>query len=83
MHIHYTCTCTINNVVVTVILIQECTCLFNHGIILYTIGVRQLEIVCCFGCISLLANYVVFMTFFPASLALILEVQYSNNYKNI
>ncbi|KAK1892046.1 3-hydroxy-3-methylglutaryl-coenzyme A reductase [Dissostichus eleginoides] len=28
--------------------------------------VRQLEIMCCFGCMSVLANYFVFMTFFPA-----------------
>ena len=32
--------------------------------------------VCCFGCISLIANYVVFMTFFhAAALALFLEVR--------
>ncbi|KAJ3604407.1 hypothetical protein NHX12_029148 [Muraenolepis orangiensis] len=32
-------------------------------------GVRQLEIMCCFGCMSVLANYFVFMTFFPACLS--------------
>ncbi|KAF5903027.1 3-hydroxy-3-methylglutaryl-coenzyme A reductase-like, partial [Clarias magur] len=37
-------------------------------------GVRQLELVCCFGCISVLANYFVFMTFFPACVALVLEL---------
>lgn len=37
-------------------------------------GVRQLEMMCCFGCMSIIANYLVFMTFFPASLALVLEV---------
>nr|XP_020454860.1 3-hydroxy-3-methylglutaryl-coenzyme A reductase-like [Monopterus albus] len=37
-------------------------------------GVRQLEIVCCFGCMSILANYFVFMTFFPACVSLVLEL---------
>lgn len=31
--------------------------------------------ICCFGCMSIMANYLVFMTFFPASLALVLEVR--------
>ncbi len=29
---------------------------------------------CCFGCLSVVANYIAFMTFFPACLALVLEV---------
>lgn len=29
---------------------------------------------CCFGCMSVLANYFVFMTFFPACVSLVLEV---------
>ncbi|XP_060691920.1 3-hydroxy-3-methylglutaryl-CoA reductase a [Hemiscyllium ocellatum] len=37
-------------------------------------GVRQLEIMCCFGCMSVLANYFVFMTFFPACVSLVLEL---------
>ncbi|XP_058270811.1 3-hydroxy-3-methylglutaryl-CoA reductase b [Hemibagrus wyckioides] len=37
-------------------------------------GVRQLELVCCFGCISVLANYFVFMTFFPACVSVVLEL---------
>ncbi|XP_019959571.1 3-hydroxy-3-methylglutaryl-coenzyme A reductase isoform X2 [Paralichthys olivaceus] len=37
-------------------------------------GVRQLEIMCCFGCMSVLANYLVFMTFFPACVSLVLEL---------
>ncbi|XP_073536085.1 3-hydroxy-3-methylglutaryl-Coenzyme A reductase isoform X1 [Phyllobates terribilis] len=37
-------------------------------------GVRQLEIMCCFGCMSVLANYFAFMTFFPACVSLVLEV---------
>ncbi|KAM6986596.1 3-hydroxy-3-methylglutaryl-coenzyme A reductase-like [Aplochiton taeniatus] len=37
-------------------------------------GVPQLEIMCCFGCISVLANYFVFMTFFPACVSLVLEL---------
>lgn len=40
----------------------------------YFPGVRQLEIMCCFGCMSVLANYFVFMTFFPACVSLVLEV---------
>lgn len=30
---------------------------------------------CCFGCMSVLANYFVFMTFFPACVSLVLEVR--------
>ncbi|XP_051534112.1 3-hydroxy-3-methylglutaryl-coenzyme A reductase-like [Myxocyprinus asiaticus] len=37
-------------------------------------GVCQLEVMCCFGCMSVLANYFVFMTFFPACLSLVLEL---------
>uniref|UniRef100_A0A3Q0RFZ6 3-hydroxy-3-methylglutaryl coenzyme A reductase n=1 Tax=Amphilophus citrinellus TaxID=61819 RepID=A0A3Q0RFZ6_AMPCI len=37
-------------------------------------GVRQLEIMCCFGCMSVLANYFVFMTFFPSCVSLLLEL---------
>ncbi|XP_053196011.1 3-hydroxy-3-methylglutaryl-coenzyme A reductase-like isoform X2 [Scomber japonicus] len=37
-------------------------------------GVPQLEIMCCFGCMSVLANYFVFMTFFPACVSLVLEL---------
>lgn len=37
-------------------------------------GVRQLEIMCCFGCMSVMANYFVFMTFFPACVSLVLEL---------
>ncbi len=37
-------------------------------------GVHQLETMCCFGCLSVLANYLAFMTFYPACLALVLEV---------
>ena len=29
---------------------------------------------CCFGCLSVVANYLAFMTFYPACLALVLEV---------
>lgn len=32
---------------------------------------------CCFGCMSVLANYFVFMTFFPACVSLVLEVRES------
>ncbi|XP_053331698.1 3-hydroxy-3-methylglutaryl-Coenzyme A reductase [Spea bombifrons] len=37
-------------------------------------GVRQLEIMCCFGCMSVVANYFAFMTFFPACVSLVLEL---------
>lgn len=42
-------------------------------------GVPQLEIMCCFGCMSVLANYFVFMTFFPACVSLVLEVRTTPN----
>lgn len=42
-------------------------------------GVPQLEIMCCFGCMSVLANYFVFMTFFPACVSLVLEVRMTQN----
>ncbi|XP_012268013.2 3-hydroxy-3-methylglutaryl-coenzyme A reductase [Athalia rosae] len=37
-------------------------------------GVRRLEILCCFGCLSVIVNYAIFMTFYPACLSLILEL---------
>lgn len=37
-------------------------------------GVSRLEQMCAFACLSILVNYVVFMTFFPACLSLILEL---------
>ncbi|KAJ3605260.1 hypothetical protein NHX12_027310 [Muraenolepis orangiensis] len=37
-------------------------------------GVPQLETMCCFGCMSVLANYFVFMTFYPACVSLVLEL---------
>ena len=37
-------------------------------------GSQRLEIVCWFGAMSIFANFVVFMTFFPASLSLVMEV---------
>jgi hydroxymethylglutaryl-CoA reductase (NADPH) len=37
-------------------------------------GVSRLEEISCFACMSVLVNYVVFMTFFPACLSLALEV---------
>lgn len=44
-------------------------------------GVRQLEMMCCFGCMSVLANYFVFMTFFPACVSLVLEVRMGTGIK--
>lgn len=40
-------------------------------------GVRRLEVLCCFACMSAIVNYVVFMTFYPACLSLILELSRS------
>nr|AKO63319.1 3-hydroxy-3-methylglutaryl coenzyme A reductase 2 [Leptinotarsa decemlineata] len=37
-------------------------------------GVHRLEMLSCFACLSVLVNYVVFMTFYPACLSLILEL---------
>uniref|UniRef100_A0A0B7BAU7 3-hydroxy-3-methylglutaryl coenzyme A reductase n=1 Tax=Arion vulgaris TaxID=1028688 RepID=A0A0B7BAU7_9EUPU len=42
-------------------------------------GVRQLETMCCFGCLSVIANYLAFMTFYPACLSLALEVSRDRN----
>lgn len=42
-------------------------------------GVRQLETMCCFGCLSVVANYLAFLTFYPACLAIILEVSRERN----
>ncbi|KAI0233587.1 3-hydroxy-3-methylglutaryl-coenzyme A reductase [Lamellibrachia satsuma] len=42
-------------------------------------GVKQLEIMCCFGCLSVIANYLAFMTFYPACLALVLELTREKN----
>jgi len=38
-------------------------------------GVRRLEILCTYVCLGVIVNYVVFITFYPACLSLILEVQ--------
>ncbi|XP_021930666.1 3-hydroxy-3-methylglutaryl-coenzyme A reductase isoform X2 [Zootermopsis nevadensis] len=40
-------------------------------------GVRRLEVLCCFACMSVVVNYIVFMTFYPACLSLILELSRS------
>ncbi|XP_071541637.1 3-hydroxy-3-methylglutaryl-coenzyme A reductase isoform X2 [Panulirus ornatus] len=37
-------------------------------------GVSRLEQMCAFACMSIVVNYVVFMTFFPACLSLVLEL---------
>lgn len=37
-------------------------------------GVQRLEMLSCFACLSVLVNYVIFMTFYPACLSLILEL---------
>ncbi|XP_043256916.1 3-hydroxy-3-methylglutaryl-coenzyme A reductase [Colletes gigas] len=37
-------------------------------------GVRRLEILCSFACLGVVVNYIVFMTFYPACLSLILEL---------
>lgn len=38
-------------------------------------GVRRLEVLCTYACLGVVVNYVVFMTFYPACLSLILEVR--------
>lgn len=40
-------------------------------------GVRRLEILCGYACLGVVVNYVVFMTFYPACLSLVLEVSFS------
>ncbi|XP_039275950.1 3-hydroxy-3-methylglutaryl-coenzyme A reductase [Nilaparvata lugens] len=40
-------------------------------------GVKRLEVLCWFACLSVVVNYVVFMTFYPACLSLILELSRS------
>lgn len=49
---------------------------FNFKVltVFYLTGVPQLETMCCFGCLSVIANYLAFMTFYPACLTLVLEV---------
>ena len=39
-------------------------------------GVKVLQTMCCFGCLSVVTNYLAFMTFYPACLALIFEVHF-------
>ncbi|XP_032684231.1 3-hydroxy-3-methylglutaryl-coenzyme A reductase isoform X2 [Odontomachus brunneus] len=42
-------------------------------------GVRRLEVMCTFACLGVIVNYIVFMTFYPACLSLILELSRGNN----
>ncbi|XP_053988321.1 3-hydroxy-3-methylglutaryl-coenzyme A reductase [Hylaeus volcanicus] len=42
-------------------------------------GVKRLEILCSFACLGVLVNYIVFMTFYPACLSLILELSRGTN----
>lgn len=42
-----------------------------------------METMCCFGCLSVVANYFAFMTFYPACLALILETSQSVRERSI
>ncbi|EDV26440.1 uncharacterized protein TRIADDRAFT_37359 [Trichoplax adhaerens] len=42
-------------------------------------GVKELERMCCFGCISVIANYLIFMTFYPACLSLALEFSHGSS----
>lgn len=37
-------------------------------------GIRTLQTMCCFGCLSVIVNYFAFMTFYPACLTIVLEV---------
>ena len=40
-------------------------------------GLRQLEVLASLGLLAIITNYIIFMTLFPASLSMILEVSYS------
>ncbi|XP_075217147.1 HMG coenzyme A reductase [Lycorma delicatula] len=40
-------------------------------------GVKRLEVLCYYACLSVVVNYVVFVTFYPACLSLILELSRS------
>lgn len=42
-------------------------------------GVEQLQSVCCYGCLSVIAHYLAFMIFYPACLSLIMEISRSKN----
>ncbi|XP_050481962.1 3-hydroxy-3-methylglutaryl-coenzyme A reductase [Bombus huntii] len=42
-------------------------------------GVKRLEILCSFACLGVIVNYIVFMTFYPACLSLILELSRETN----
>ncbi|KAL7289752.1 hypothetical protein TKK_0016354 [Trichogramma kaykai] len=46
-------------------------------------GVKRLEILCGYACLGVVVNYVVFMTFYPACLSLVLELSRSSNDKII
>jgi hydroxymethylglutaryl-CoA reductase (NADPH) len=47
---------------------------FLTGYFCLCVGVRRLEVLCGFAVLSVIVNYIVFMTFYPACLSLILEV---------
>ena len=38
-------------------------------------GVYRLEVLCCYACMSAVISYLMFMTFYPACLSLVLEVR--------
>ncbi|XP_015111924.1 3-hydroxy-3-methylglutaryl-coenzyme A reductase [Diachasma alloeum] len=42
-------------------------------------GVKRLEVLCSFACLGVVVNYIVFMTFYPACLSLILELSRGNH----
>ncbi|XP_011876885.1 PREDICTED: 3-hydroxy-3-methylglutaryl-coenzyme A reductase [Vollenhovia emeryi] len=42
-------------------------------------GIRRLEVLCTFACFGAIVNYIVFMTFYPACLSLILELSRGSN----
>lgn len=43
-------------------------------------GVKQLDSMCCYGCLSVVAHYLSFMIFYPACLSLILEITRARNH---
>lgn len=58
----------------TLVIISSKNNYWSHLPMFLSSGIHTLEVMCCFGCLSVIANYFVFMTFFPACLSLVLEV---------
>ncbi|XP_065321713.1 3-hydroxy-3-methylglutaryl-coenzyme A reductase-like isoform X2 [Gordionus sp. m RMFG-2023] len=44
-------------------------------------GIKTLEIACLFGCLAILINYFVFMSFYPSCLSLVMQISQTNQSK--